>query len=123
MQGAVVGLRRISHLITPFTRACNLPPQPFLQESESLPKQLIASQAIVDRTSFFMGASASSIPDDCVVLVTGASRGIGKVRPPPHILDRSLTLSSDMRRVSEAGGSNCIDAAHRVVLVDAMISQ
>jgi NAD(P)-dependent dehydrogenase (short-subunit alcohol dehydrogenase family) len=26
-----------------------------------------------------MGATASSIPDDCVILVTGASRGIGKV--------------------------------------------
>ena len=26
-----------------------------------------------------MGASTSSIPDDCVILITGASRGIGKV--------------------------------------------
>lgn len=26
-----------------------------------------------------MGASASSLPDDCVILVTGASRGIGKI--------------------------------------------
>jgi NAD(P)-dependent dehydrogenase (short-subunit alcohol dehydrogenase family) len=42
-----------------------------------------------------MGASASTIPDDCVVLVTGASRGIGKVRfaaahfgPHTHIVVR-----------------------------------
>ncbi len=68
-----------------------------------------------------MGASASTIPDDCVVLVTGASRGIGKVGRPPHILDRKLTLSSDMRRVSEAGESNCGDEACDVVLVEAII--
>ena len=70
-----------------------------------------------------MGASASSFPEDCVILVTGASRGIGKVCSPSVTLRymSELTLF-DQKCVEHLKQVNsCISCFHIRSGLDVMI--